>query len=196
MSDNSAGEIADDNVVISTSHDWNSPLPPNEIYVFTDAEVCQGDTLLVLNEDGKNITVEAIEDSRDGSPVAVQIDPVMAIPRSNSNRISAGHLHTVDWGEVPMEIYCHHCQNFVITTTTKQQGMCNYGCCMMLCCVGCFYGCCLIPLCVDDLKDTVHCCSQCEQTLGRSVCGMMDGWSRDFWSQSKQDHDDDDYYNF
>lgn len=156
-----------------TQHDdENYQTPPTRItesYVFATAEVTQGDTLLVLSQNGKNVTVEAMENSGAGELVAVQIDPVMAIPRRDTRApLVPTHYHTVDWSETPMEIYCRHCHNYVITAITKEQGFANYGCCVVLCCVGCVYGCCLIPFCVEDLKDTIHRCPVCQETLGHS----------------------------
>jgi lipopolysaccharide-induced tumor necrosis factor-alpha factor len=68
--------------------------------------------------------------------------------------------------EHPQILFCPRCNRMTNSVTESESGLCTYVCCWSLFLVGCAGGCCLIPFCMDSMKDVVHRCSSCGDTLG------------------------------
>jgi len=155
-----------------------------------------GDVILVTGDDGETMIATAVSDNtgHHDQPIAVHIggDAVVATPCAVEGRPAGNasygdyewsgdgmrRVYWHDWGEEPMEVHCHHCNTQVTTTVTKVIGLGNTAGCMICCCLGGWYGCCLIPCCVDEFKDTIHSCPNCEQLLGRNGPFAMEDRTR------------------
>ncbi|KAI4892199.1 hypothetical protein NFI96_024088 [Prochilodus magdalenae] len=72
----------------------------------------------------------------------------------------------VAFGELPVQAYCPHCAQSVLTRLEYSSGTMAWLTCAGLFIFGCIYGCCLIPFCVDCLKDVTHRCPNCTSVLG------------------------------
>ncbi|KAL7830645.1 hypothetical protein SRHO_G00317720 [Serrasalmus rhombeus] len=70
------------------------------------------------------------------------------------------------FGELPVQVYCPHCAQSVLTRLEYNSGTMAWLTCAGLFIFGCIYGCCLIPFCVDCLKDVTHRCPNCTSVLG------------------------------
>jgi len=66
----------------------------------------------------------------------------------------------------PTQTQCSACQATIVTAVDYQPGLLTWLAVGGLFFFGCVAGCCLIPLCIDDLKDAVHTCPQCNMTIG------------------------------
>jgi lipopolysaccharide-induced tumor necrosis factor-alpha factor len=66
----------------------------------------------------------------------------------------------------PMQTTCPSCHATVLTSVSHEVGAMAWVIFAVLCLVGCWI-CAFIPFCVDDCKDTVHSCPNCNAIIGR-----------------------------
>jgi lipopolysaccharide-induced tumor necrosis factor-alpha factor len=72
----------------------------------------------------------------------------------------------IQFGDIPANVVCPHCQNNITTGIKKENGALIW-----LSCFGLFVFtacCCWIPFVVDGCKDTVHHCPRCGVVVGRN----------------------------
>ena len=62
----------------------------------------------------------------------------------------------------PVVCRCPSCGHTAATNVAHFNGAGAWLACLGLCLVGCNLGCCFIPFCVEDCKDVVHSCSNCQ----------------------------------
>jgi lipopolysaccharide-induced tumor necrosis factor-alpha factor len=73
--------------------------------------------------------------------------------------------HAVAMGTVPVQTTCPNCHASIVTTVMYQVGGLTWLIFAILCFVGCWI-CAFIPFCVDDCKDAVHSCPNCQAVIG------------------------------
>lgn len=71
----------------------------------------------------------------------------------------------------PVSMNCPQCNARIVTRVTKQTGGGTWLISGGVCLAGCVFpilwlGCCLLPFCIDDCKDSVHHCSNCNAYIG------------------------------
>ncbi|KAL5017943.1 hypothetical protein ScPMuIL_003665 [Solemya velum] len=69
-------------------------------------------------------------------------------------------------GNTPMRTRCAACGADVVTATYYETGSMTWLIAIILCFVGGLL-CCFIPFCIDDCKDVVHQCPNCQNQIGR-----------------------------
>ena len=62
---------------------------------------------------------------------------------------------------------CPACHATITTTTVYEAGGLCWLVCLLLCIFGFVLGCCLIPFCINDCKDVVHKCPNCNALIGK-----------------------------
>ncbi|KAK2147508.1 hypothetical protein LSH36_549g01080 [Paralvinella palmiformis] len=72
--------------------------------------------------------------------------------------------------DIPVQTNCPSCHAEIITSIEFETGTLTWLLCVIICLVGCDLGCCFIPFCVDQCKDVVHRCPNCQHIVSR--------WSR------------------
>lgn len=63
-------------------------------------------------------------------------------------------------------MFCDFCGKSIVSKTKSRAGLLVYlssGACLSFCCL---FGCFLLPFCQEPLKDVVHFCPTCHNTLG------------------------------
>ena len=65
----------------------------------------------------------------------------------------------------PASLTCQHCNAAVVTRTRAETGTITWVSAGAMVLFGLWLGCCLIPFCIDDLKDTVHECPNCNRVI-------------------------------
>ena len=81
-------------------------------------------------------------------------------------------------GPDPIWMNCPNCNTEILTTTQKSLGTFQMLVAGGLCCFGfalCFY----IPFCIDDWKDVLHTCPNCNYGIGKF---------KKLWSSQKRNH--------
>ncbi|XP_002739648.1 lipopolysaccharide-induced tumor necrosis factor-alpha factor homolog [Saccoglossus kowalevskii] len=68
--------------------------------------------------------------------------------------------------DTPLATHCHVCQTNVITKIKHDEGLLTWLIAGTLCLFGCWCGCCLIPFCIDECKNVVHSCPNCNHVVG------------------------------
>lgn len=62
---------------------------------------------------------------------------------------------------------CPACHATITTTTVYEAGGLCWLICLLLCVFGFVLGCCLIPFCINECKDVVHKCPNCNALIGK-----------------------------
>lgn len=65
----------------------------------------------------------------------------------------------------PVRCFCPHCRADVMTATHYETGALTWILCLVIFFLGFVFGCCLIPFCIDETKDVVHTCPNCNQVI-------------------------------
>jgi len=106
-------------------------------------------------------------------PAAVAAAPAVAVARPAAGVAPVQPVQPViihggfyPWLRTPQGFQCQFCSYVGVTRISHEIGA---GTCLMsggLALVGCVWGCCLIPCCVDEAKDVVHHCPNCQRIVG------------------------------
>jgi len=96
-------------------------------------------------------------------PAQVVVQPVVAAPAPVASSI----VQPISLGASSVMCVCPSCRATVTTTTVYEAG----GLCWLIC-FGCLFfglwlGCCLIPFCINECKDVVHKCPNCNALIGK-----------------------------
>lgn len=65
----------------------------------------------------------------------------------------------------PVQTQCMYCQQMIMTRVRYETGGLTWLAVGGLAIMGCWLGCCLIPLCIDEAKDAVHECPNCNKII-------------------------------
>jgi len=65
----------------------------------------------------------------------------------------------------PVQTMCPFCQQQVMTRVRYEPGGLTWLAAGGIALMGCWLGCCLIPLCIDECKDAVHECPNCNKII-------------------------------
>ena len=93
---------------------------------------------------------------------AVAAVPAVTAATTSSVPSSQGFLY----GRAPVKVMCVHCNTETLTNVKFDTGLGTWAICCGTAAFGCWLGCCLIPFCIDDLKDAVHQCGNCQRVVG------------------------------
>ncbi|KAI8900576.1 LITAF-like zinc ribbon domain-containing protein [Globomyces pollinis-pini] len=100
-------------------------------------------------------------------PNEKQNPPAFPAPAYNSAPVfmqAPAGPHQVIYGKDPQAITCPYCNQHVMTVTEKESGLTTWIATGVTCLVFC--PCFFVPLLIEDLKDTVHKCSNCHAVVG------------------------------
>lgn len=96
-----------------------------------------------------------------------------SVPLNSTTGTSLPGQSSVPFGQAyfltsqPVYIVCVNCGQHAYTKTDPESGLFTYLACFSIALCGAFCGCCLIPFCIEECKDTVHYCQNCNLKLGR-----------------------------
>ncbi|RWS12571.1 hypothetical protein B4U79_08630 [Dinothrombium tinctorium] len=66
----------------------------------------------------------------------------------------------------PMRMTCLTCRQDIVTVTVPEAGLLTWLLCGGLTLMGCFWGPCLYPFCIEETKDVIHECPNCQTSIG------------------------------
>lgn len=72
-----------------------------------------------------------------------------------------------DLGKEPRRMNCPHCHAEICTRVKYREGATTHIAALLCCIIGGLL-CCWIPYCIDDCKDAVHECPNCNMQIGSS----------------------------
>ncbi|BFZ03700.1 hypothetical protein BsWGS_06739 [Bradybaena similaris] len=74
---------------------------------------------------------------------------------------------SANYGPSQAMTVCQFCGAEVVTNTTYRSGLFTWLLAAGLFLCGCTFGCCLIPFCINDTKDVIHTCPNCQVQISR-----------------------------
>ncbi len=69
----------------------------------------------------------------------------------------------------PCRCICPYCNSDVVTRISRQTGLMNWLGCLGVSMFGCILGCCLIPFAIEDWKDSIHYCPNCNCLIAKAA---------------------------
>ncbi|GAB1598643.1 lipopolysaccharide-induced tumor necrosis factor-alpha factor homolog isoform X1 [Argonauta hians] len=89
-----------------------------------------------------------------------------AVPQ-NTTVVIQSRPYLCHFGEASVQTSCPKCKAEIMTATHYETGNLSWVICLVLSFFGCIFGCCLLPFCMDNTKDVIHSCPNCNNFIGR-----------------------------